>query len=1220
VRWRAEYATSPTGPWTKTNEGLYENSGGGTGEVEVFLGTEDKKAGGPGLLQHLKPKTLYYFRFLAESTESSAKRSEKVDERRTLPIGPPEIVEGAPVYGGKAIARLISVTPKSVRFIAPLETNGAQTTYHFEYSASSSGSCEYRSPISSVAPWRPFTVGAEGTITSEEDFKSPGVEAEAAGLSGETQYYACITADNGVGAPAKEVVPFKTPTGKPEIQGIGTTVRNVTATTASVVGSLLPHGSETRWRFEYRTAGASAWQAGPEGVISDSEAKALTEGSDATFNAELTGLKPGETYHVRLFAENQEGEGEVCIYDACEAISSATEGIAGFETAGVPASTAFATHAVHGESLRVLGSVNPRSAPTSAEQRIKLEGAPASGTFTLTFDGETTEEIAFDAPAERVREALSRLQVKPSVEVTGAAGGPYTVFFDGASGESSQPPMTATSNGFKVNVVVLQKGGEAYATKYNVEYVSESHFKEKGFAESAATKSVDLGTGNEHYDVKTHVLSFEPVPVGSDLPTTLQPGETYRFRIHAMSTSGGESESQEQIVRVPAIAAGATAASCANEALRSGPAAQLPDCRAYEQVTPVEKEGSEEMYKYGLTFAEGTTISEDGEHVMFASQLVKWGKAPAGGQSPYFFTRTSEGWRMAPGAPQPEAGIQSYQQQVFSPDLTQFGFAARWRVSSSFEAQEVEFKAGPVGGPYKTAAVVPRKSVETESEGWVGASEDFSKLILAVKARNLLGHPTGTKEGSDLYEYAPSNGTLHQINVTTAGATIGTCGAQIAHGESSINHSVVMHDTHPVSHDGSLVFFQAIPGSGCSTETPHLYARLGSSKTEDLGAYRFRGYNGQTNTALVEKDVGETAEFMLLGLEGHTVTPLFTLHQLVHNRPFLVSGDGSAIYFSAEERLTPDAPAPNSNSLFGVEDLYRYDVAQQTLGFVAEVARLKFQSTSRNGRYLYFSAEALPGLTEAHNAEKPRTQVYRYDDVEHAVQCLSCSSWRDPELNLNALFTDGGGMGGVFFPYQGVPENMIASEDGAYVFFDTTQALVPQDVDGELAPFGNESDLYSSSSDIYEWRAPGASDCAQVAGCLSLITSGLGGNLNILLGTTANGRDVFFYSSEKLVTPDSDTAGDIYDARVDGGFTVPLSPPPCDGDACLKPAPAPVDLTPSSLVFSGPGNLSIKKAKSKGKICRRKRKCGRARHIRRSKKRMGKRHPRSGKRGRGVIK
>src|SRR6185312_13768114 len=131
--------------------------------------------------------------------------------------------------------------------------------------------------------------------------------------------------------------------------------------------------------------------------------------------------------------------------------------------------------------------------------------------------------------------------------------------------------------------------------------------------------------------------------------------------------------------------------------------------------------------------------------------------------------------------------------------------------------------------------------------------------------------------------------------------------------------------------------------------------------------------------------------------------------------------------------------------------------------------------------------------------------------------------------------------------------------------------------------------------------------CVHVQGCVALISSGTGGFDNQFLGTTPSGRDVFFATHERLVSGDRDSAGDVYDARIGGGFP-PAVPGPveCEGDACQSPVAAPIDTTPGSLSFSGSGNivplvskaLKPKKKCVKGKLSKRG-KCVKRKRVRR---------------------
>lgn len=544
-----------------------------------------------------------------------------------------------------------------------------------------------------------------------------------------------------------------------------------------------------------------------------------------------------------------------------------------------------------------------------------------------------------------------------------------------------------------------------------------------------------------------------------------------------------------------------------------------------------------------------------------------------------------------------------------SAGCSSFAFSAGWDTGLG-ASPDLEFRAGPPGGPYTTVASVPRKdTLEKEFgsvyEGWAAASEDFSKLILEVRDRALVpGHPTHTASGNDLYEY--TGGELRQVNVSTAGATIGSCGAVIANGKAEPTGGGEAHSTrHAVSAGGSRVFFEAVPGGDCS-EPRHLYMRVDGAETFDLGAYRFAAANAAGTKLLLERGTTvEAHEYFLYDTEAATLKPIFSTPKEPNAEGLTVSEDFTAIYFTSTARLTPEAPTPGG---FYGEDLYRYDIPTGGLRFLAEVQDIHTvgYGPSRDGRYDYFESPRVAGVPGGATPSQEYGQLYRYDNVENVIECVSCASPFDPApkqiiANLNVLSA------GHRRTDNGMPRATMISANGDYAFFDTTAALVPQDIDGEIAPeqeaAGSEhqSEAFSLSSDVYEWRRDGLDGCAHVQGCLSLISSGRGGYLVLLLGVAEEGRDVFFTTTSQLVPSDDDSAVDIYDARIGGGFP---SPPPrpveCEGDACSTPFAAPSDLTPSSATFHGIGDVqsaTVPQAKTKPGKSRAAKKAKRSRRL-----------------------
>ncbi len=120
----------------------------------------------------------------------------------------------------------------------------------------------------------------------------------------------------------------------------------------------------------------------------------------------------------------------------------------------------------HGATFITNGTVNIQNSaalgsPTNEVQTISLTGA-STGTFTVTFNGQTTAPLAFTSSAVQVMNALNALSsiggVGGSVTVTLLAN-TYTVTFGGSLAGQSQPLMVATgATGTVANVARVTAG------------------------------------------------------------------------------------------------------------------------------------------------------------------------------------------------------------------------------------------------------------------------------------------------------------------------------------------------------------------------------------------------------------------------------------------------------------------------------------------------------------------------------------------------------------------------------------------------------------------------------------------------------------------------------------------------------------------------------------------------------------------------------------------
>ena len=108
------------------------------------------------------------------------------------------------------------------------------------------------------------------------------------------------------------------------------------------------------------------------------------------------------------------------------------------------------------------GRAFPQSVDVNEVQRITVAGSPAQGTLTLTYSGQTTANIVFNADATAVDTALEDLSNIGAGDVT-CSGGPLPgsvvdVAFTGALSGTDVSQMTANSNKLTTSITTTTPG------------------------------------------------------------------------------------------------------------------------------------------------------------------------------------------------------------------------------------------------------------------------------------------------------------------------------------------------------------------------------------------------------------------------------------------------------------------------------------------------------------------------------------------------------------------------------------------------------------------------------------------------------------------------------------------------------------------------------------------------------------------------------------------
>ncbi|HEU4599193.1 MAG TPA: NHL repeat-containing protein, partial [Solirubrobacterales bacterium] len=491
----------------------------------------------------------------------------------------------------------------------------------------------------------------------------------------------------------------------------------------------------------------------------------------------------------------------------------------------------------------------------------------------------------------------------------------------------------------------------------------------------------------------------------------LTQGTTYHYRFVAVSGGGGPVYGEDPDGAGPeeasfedgrertftTYAPEPEAPICPNQAFRTGPGAKLPDCRAYEMVSPLEKFGGDVLVQLtSLNLpAKLEQAAPDGDKLTYTSYRAFADPASALYQSQYLATRTAGGWATANISPPKEGpsfvGLSSLDvpYEGFLPDLS-----AGWVRQLS---EPVLAPGGVPGYPnlYKNtfgsgyAAVTTAEPSNTAASSYAldvqGFSADGRRVVFAANGKLTANASTSTNP----QVYESFEGALRLVSVKPNGvaAAVGASAGSRQNSLEGRNANV----THAMSADGSRIYWSEGENAGKGK----VYVRVGGTKTTQVSAGNatFWAATPSGSKAIYTEESGALELFDLTSASSTTLAS--SVEGVVGE-----SEDLSRVYFVSTAALATGAEAGRPN-------LYLYEAGQPT-ALVAVLAaqdtpnaplsadslspwRRVSRVTPDGSAVIFMSRGSLAGAdTKDAASGAADAEVYRWDVSERELRCVSC--------------------------------------------------------------------------------------------------------------------------------------------------------------------------------------------------------------------------------------